>query len=125
MSEEIKNEAEETVEGAESTENTVTEEGAEQKETRPIVFEEAIEAILFAAGHPVTYETLAKTFELRAPILRNMVKEYAEKYNKGGRVPRGVILLAMEKECQLCTKEKYLEDRLISTFPAKDCLQLK
>ncbi len=74
----------------------------------PDSYEEAIEAILFAAGHPVSYETLAKTFELRAPILRNMVKEYAEKYNKGGRVPRGVILLAMDKECQLCTKEKYL-----------------
>lgn len=74
----------------------------------PDSYEEAIEAILFAAGHPVSYETLAKTFELRAPILRGMVKEYAEKYNKSARVPRGVILLAMDKECQLCTKEKYL-----------------
>ncbi len=74
----------------------------------PDSYEEAIEAILFAAGHPVSYETLAKTFELRGPILRNMVKEYAEKYNKSNRVPRGVILLAMDKECQLCTKEKYL-----------------
>ncbi len=73
----------------------------------PDSYEEAIEAILFAAGHPVSYETLAKTFELRAPILRNMVKEYAERYNKS-KVPRGVILLAMDKECQLCTKPKYL-----------------
>jgi segregation and condensation protein B len=36
-----------------------------------------------------------------------MVKEYADKYNKS-KVPRGVILLAMDKECQLCTKPKYL-----------------
>lgn len=86
--------------------------GAEEKAVKefpeePDSYEEAIEAILFAAGHPVSYETLAKAFELRAPILRNMVKEYAEKYNKS-RVPRGVILLAMDKECQLCTKPKYL-----------------
>ena len=83
-----------------------------QKENRdhleePESYEEAIEAILFAAGHPVSYETLAKTFELRGPILRNMVKEYAERYNKS-KVPRGVMLLAMDKECQLCTKPKYL-----------------
>ena len=86
--------------------------GVEEKTVKefpeePDSYEEAIEAILFAAGHPVSYETLAKAFELRAPILRNMVKEYAEKYNKS-RVPRGVILLAMDKECQLCTKPKYL-----------------
>lgn len=86
--------------------------GVEEKAVKefpeePDSYEEAIEAILFAAGHPVSYETLAKAFELRAPILRNMVKEYAEKYNKS-RVPRGVILLAMDKECQLCTKPKYL-----------------
>lgn len=73
----------------------------------PESYEEAIEAILFAAGHPVSYETLAKTFELRGPILRNMVKEYAERYNKS-KIPRGVMLLAMDKECQLCTKPKYL-----------------
>ena len=87
-------------------------ESAQVKENRehleePESYEEAIEAILFAAGHPVSYETLAKTFELRGPILRNIVKEYAERYNKS-KVPRGVILLAMDKECQLCTKPKYL-----------------
>ena len=90
----------------------VAAEAAQVKENRehleePESYEEAIEAILFAAGHPVSYETLAKTFELRAPILRNMVKEYAEKYNKS-KLPRGVMLLAMDKECQLCTKPKYL-----------------
>jgi segregation and condensation protein B len=85
---------------------TQVKENREQLE-EPDSYEEAIEAILFAAGHPVSYETLAKTFELRGPILRNMVKEYAERYNKS-KVPRGVILLAMDKECQLCTKPKYL-----------------
>ncbi|MBR6545540.1 MAG: SMC-Scp complex subunit ScpB, partial [Clostridia bacterium] len=90
-----------------SSPSDVEEKAVKEFPEEPDSYEEAIEAILFAAGHPVSYETLAKAFELRAPILRNMVKEYAEKYNKS-RVPRGVILLAMDKECQLCTKPKYL-----------------
>ena len=73
----------------------------------PSSYEEAIEAILFAAGHPVSYEALAKTFDLTAPIIRTTVKEYAEKYNHS-KVPRGVILLALDEECQLCTKAEYL-----------------
>lgn len=109
MSEEIKNEAEETVEGAESTENTVTEEGAEQKETRPIVFEEAIEAILFAAGHPISYATLARVFESTPTKIKEQVMEYAEKYNSS-ELPRGVILLTYADSCQLCTKKYYLTE---------------
>ena len=62
----------------------------------PSSYEEAIEAILFAAGHPVSYEALAKTFDLTAPIIRTTVKEYAEKYNHS-KVPRGVILLALDE----------------------------
>lgn len=85
----------------------VAEKEAREYPEEPDSYEEAIEAILFAAGHPVSYETLAKAFDLRGPILRNMVKEYAERYNKS-KLPRGVILLAMDKECQLCTKPKYL-----------------
>lgn len=73
----------------------------------PSSYEEAIEAILFAAGHPVSYEALAKTFDLTAPIIRTTVKEYAEKYNHS-KIPRGVILLALDEECQLCTKAEYL-----------------
>ena len=73
----------------------------------PKSYEEAIEAILFAAGHPVSYESLAKTFDLTAPIIRKTVKDYAEKYNHS-KIPRGVILLALDDECQLCTKAEYL-----------------
>ena len=32
-------------------------------EEREVVFEEALEAILFAAGHPISYATLARVFE--------------------------------------------------------------
>ena len=31
---------------------------------RFVVFEEGLEAILFAAGHPVSYATLARVFEM-------------------------------------------------------------
>ena len=73
----------------------------------PKSYEEAIEAILFAAGHPVSYDTLAKTFDIPTPIIRKTVKEYAKEYNHS-KLPRGVILLALDEECQLCTKAEYL-----------------
>ena len=73
----------------------------------PKSYEEAIEAILFAAGHPVSYETLSKTFDMPLPIIRKTAKEYAEKYNHS-KLPRGVIMLALDDECQLCTKAEYL-----------------
>ena len=93
--------------GVETQEN----DRALRPENRPLEepksYEEAIEAILFAAGHPVSYEALAKTFDLTAPIVRKMVREYAEKYNHS-KLPRGVIMLALDDECQLCTKAEYL-----------------
>ena len=83
----------------------------QKPENRPLEepksYEEAIEAILFAAGHPVSYETLSKTFDITVPIIRKTVKDYAEKYNHS-KLPRGVILLALDDECQLCTKAEYL-----------------
>ena len=112
MSEEIKNEAvetEETSEASESTEETASEEGGEQKETRPIVFEEAIEAILFAAGHPISYATLARVFESTPTKIKEQVMDYAEKYNSS-ELPRGVILLTYADSCQLCTKKYYLTE---------------
>ena len=36
----------------------------ENLEDRAVVFEEALEAILFAAGHPISYATLARVFEI-------------------------------------------------------------
>ena len=42
----------------------IEEEIVDAQSDRPVVFEEALEAILFAAGHPITYATLARVFEL-------------------------------------------------------------
>ena len=70
--------------------------------------DEAIEAILFAAGHPITYEQLAKPFEISPGLMRERVYAYAAAYN-ASPIPRGVILLAFEDSCQLCTKQEYLQ----------------
>ena len=76
---------------------------------RVVVFEEALEAILFAAGHPITYATLARVFELTPAVVKDKVFEYAIKYNDPS-IPRGVILLTYKDSCQLCTKEYYLNE---------------
>ena len=85
------------------------EEGAPVLE-RPFVFEEALEAILFAAGHPVSYATLARVFEMTPSKVKDKIFEYAIKYNDPKAFPRGVILLTYADSCQLCTKENYLPE---------------
>ena len=76
---------------------------------RNVVFEEALEAILFAAGHPISYATLARVFELTPGQIKDKVFEYSLKYNNS-EIPRGVVLLTFKEECQLCTKESYLTE---------------
>lgn len=70
---------------------------------------EVLEAVLFAAGHPVTYDKLAQIFEIPAREVKEMVEEYAEEYNSG-KVTRGIMLLTFDDCCQLCTKEDYIRE---------------
>lgn len=70
-------------------------------------FEAVIEAILFAAGHPMTYEQLGKVMQCSRSYVEDRVKKYALEYNSA-ESSRGVILLAFDDSCQLCTKEIYL-----------------
>ena len=81
----------------------------EEEAPRIVVFEEALEAILFAAGHPITYTTLARVLNLTPAVVKDKVFEYAMKYNDPS-IPRGVILLTYKDSCQLCTKEHYLHE---------------
>ena len=81
----------------------------EETPERIIVFEEAIEAILFAAGHPITYATLARVFESTPAKVKEKVIDYSLKYNNP-EIPRGVILLTYADSCQLCTKQYYLHE---------------
>ncbi len=80
-----------------------------EEEHRVVVFEEALEAVLFAAGHPITYNTLARVFEMTPALVKDKVFEYALQYNNPS-IPRGVILLTYKDSCQLCTKEHYLHE---------------
>ncbi|MBO5374749.1 MAG: SMC-Scp complex subunit ScpB [Clostridia bacterium] len=68
--------------------------------------EKAIEAILFAAGHPVTYAKLGEVLGYFEAQIKKKVIAFAEKYNENDR--RGIMLLAFENSCQLCTREDYL-----------------
>ena len=88
-------------------ENTAAE--TEQTPERAVVFEEALEAILFAAGHPVSYATLARVFDMTPGKIKDKVFEYSLKYNDPS-IPRGVILLTYGDSCQLSTKKYYLNE---------------
>ena len=68
--------------------------------------ESAIEAILFAAGHPVSYATLGETLDLFESQVKKKVADFAEKYNADKS--RGIMLLVFNDSCQLCTKEQYI-----------------
>ena len=81
----------------------------EEEAPRVVVFEEALEAVLFAAGPPITYATLARVFDLTPAVVKDKVFDYAIKYNDPS-IPRGVILLTYKDACQLCTKEHYLHE---------------
>ena len=78
-------------------------------DARSIVFEEALEAVLFAAGHPISYSTLSRVFNMTPTKIRDRVFEYSLKYNSQD-IPRGVILLTYNDSCQLCTKQYYLPE---------------
>lgn len=75
--------------------------------------ERTIEALLFAAGDPVTYEKLGSLLELTQGQVKSITLDMQENYKD-----RGIQLLCYDTACQLCTKEKY-EDVI------KDCLGIK
>ena len=68
--------------------------------------ENAIEAILFAAGHPIAYSKIAEVLDYSEAQIKKKVKDFAEKYNSDEK--KGIMLLCFDDSCQLCTKEKYL-----------------
>ena len=67
----------------------------------------AIEAILFAAGHPVEYSKLSDVLGLSVRDVKNMVGAMSAEYNAEDS-PRGVLLLTYPDSCQLATKEEFL-----------------
>jgi len=67
---------------------------------------EIIEAVLFAAGHPITYEKLGELFEIKPKEAKELVYVYEKEYASSD-LPRGIQLLMYEDACQLCTKAEY------------------
>lgn len=72
----------------------------------PDATKEMLEAVLFAAGHPVTYAKLAQILEVSPDEAKSLVEDYAAEYNDG-KVTRGIQLLTFDDCCQLCTKPDY------------------
>ena len=68
--------------------------------------EAAIEAILYAAGHPVEYDRIAEVLGLTRRDVKRMVEHMTEAYNREDSV-HGINLLVFEGSCQFCTKEVY------------------
>ena len=68
--------------------------------------EKAIEAILFAAGHPMPYSKLGEVLGYSESQIRKTVRKFAEVYNADEN--RGIMMLVFADTCQLCTKENFL-----------------
>ena len=66
----------------------------------------AIEAILFAAGYPVSYEKLSEVLGLGVHDIKLLCEKLAERYNREDS-PHGIMLALFPETCQLCTKEKF------------------
>jgi len=66
-----------------------------------------LEACLFAAGHPLTYEKLAEALSLSVSACREVIEKWKPIYNGGEGLPRGILLVTFPDSCQLCTKEAY------------------
>ena len=67
-----------------------------------------IEAVLFAAGHPVTYAKLAEVLSTTVATVRRTVASYAEDYNSlDSPIERGVMMLVFDDSCQLASREAY------------------
>ncbi|MBR6676237.1 MAG: SMC-Scp complex subunit ScpB [Clostridia bacterium] len=66
-----------------------------------------IEACLFAAGHPLTYERLADVLNLTVAECEDTVEKMVAVYNNDSPIPRGVMLVRFPESCQLCTQESY------------------
>jgi segregation and condensation protein B len=68
--------------------------------------EKAIEAILFAAGHPMPYSKLGEVLGYSESQIRKTVRKFSEVYNADEN--RGIMMLVFADTCQLCTKESFL-----------------
>ncbi len=63
-----------------------------------------IEAILFAAGYPITFKKLAEVLEVSTLTVRDAVSELQSSLELENR---GIRLIIISDACQLCSKEEF------------------
>ncbi|MBP3377904.1 MAG: SMC-Scp complex subunit ScpB [Clostridia bacterium] len=74
-----------------------------------------VEAVLFAAGYPVSYTKLAYVTGSSPAEIKRLINERSEYYNSPDSLPRGIMMLCFSDSCQLCTKSElggYIRDAL-------------
>ncbi len=79
------------------------------EEAKPLTDEEAmrvVEAVLFAAGAPLSYERIAEVLSTDREKAELLVRRYAALYSED-RLPRGIQILVFDNACQMCTREGY------------------
>lgn len=67
----------------------------------------AIEAILFAAGHPVEYSKISEVLGISVKDTVNIIDSMCHEYNAEDS-RHGLLLLTFPESCQLATKEEFL-----------------
>ncbi len=77
------------------------------KENPIVNISSAIEAILYAAGHPVSYERLCEVLGLGIRELKAILDVMQKEFNSE-KSHRGIMLLTFPDSCQLATKEEYM-----------------
>ena len=68
--------------------------------------EQAIEAILFAAGHPIRFDKLSEVLGVAVKDIKAMVRDLEKKFREE-ETCHGIQLLVYPASCQLATKEQF------------------
>jgi len=77
----------------------------QEEEKQPVKSPEScIEAVVFAAGHPVPYAKLAEVIGISLREVKTLANRIAKKYNTDSH---GIMFLCFKDTCQFCTKEQY------------------
>ena len=80
----------------------------------------AIEAVLFAMGTSVDFQTLAKALETDVSEIGSLVHEMEEEYRNE---ERGIEIIVLDDACQLCTRKEYYEYLIrVAMHPKKPVL---
>ena len=79
-----------------------------ENEQTPVLadVEAAIEAILYAAGYPMSYAKLSEVLGMTVKDIKRITKHMSEKYNAEDS-SHGITLLTFDDSCQFCTKEQF------------------